>query len=70
MKALFRIVHPYGDEFPHMLIVPQPVTDAERAKRNEWPDDIRFELTPLNITSLMQDSGDWVATALRGKLKG
>jgi len=69
VKALFRIVHPFG-EGPHMLVVPQPVGDVEMEERLKLPTTIRFELTPLNITSLMQDSGDWVAAALRGKLKG
>ena len=53
-----------------MLVVPQPVGDVEMEERLKLPTTIRFELTPLNITSLMQDSGDWVAAALRGKLKG
>ena len=70
MKALFRIVHPYGDELPHMLVVPQPKTDAERELRKKWPDDIRFEMTELNVISLDQDSTDWVATFARKKLKG
>ena len=70
MKALFRIVHPYGDELPHMLVVPQPKTEAERELRKKWPDDIRFEMTELNVISLDQDSTDWVATFARKKLKG
>jgi hypothetical protein len=70
MKALFRIVHPYGDELPHMLVVPQPKTEAERELRKKWPDDIRFEMTELNVISLDQDSTDWVATFARMKLKG
>lgn len=68
MKALIRLVHPFGEP-PHWLITPQPETDAEREARALMPDTIRFEALPRNIISTAQDAGDWCAVELRQVLK-